>query len=296
MKRTKTQNLLKHREVTVDKWKTELHTKEFSDVSVSWIGHMIATPTQFFTNFFPRKDYCIQYVINGKGLFFANNKLYNLKKGCLWLLPKEEYHYYMSDPEDPYEYYWIHLDGSGAEAFLDAIGLSEKSPVIKHLHSPNINDQFQKLIQVAQTEHPSNHLVLGRLHILLHEIETDCKILQKHSPSTPQNDVIDDVIAYIKEHYQQDIDLQDLADFVHLDKMYLIKKFKNKTNLTPIQFLIQYRISQSCNLLLSDVSIKTIAIVCGFKNTTNYLRRFKAFLEITPTEYRKSITPVSSKK
>lgn len=92
------------REVITDKWKVELNTKNYSDISITWIGHMIATPTQFFTNFFSRKDYCIQYVIRGKGDYFTNNRLHHLKKGTLWLLPKEQYHYYISNKEDPYEY------------------------------------------------------------------------------------------------------------------------------------------------------------------------------------------------
>ena len=52
-----------HQEVIPDKWKTELNVKNFSDISISWIGHMVATPTQFFTNFFKLVYFCNKFCI-----------------------------------------------------------------------------------------------------------------------------------------------------------------------------------------------------------------------------------------
>lgn len=234
-----------HQEVIPDKWKTLLNTSLQSDVSISWIGHMIATPTQFFTNFTTRKDYCVQYVIKGKGDYFTNNRLYSLKKGSLWLLPKDQYHYYTSNQDDPYEYYWIHINGCGAEEFLNKIGLSESNPVIQDLCDPNIERRFNKLIEVSKLDSPNEHLVLSSLHSLLYEIENSCSQLAFVGIVQNEKD-IDDIIAYIKENYQKNISLDDLAIVVNLDKAYMIRKFKCKTGLSPIQFLIQYRISQSC--------------------------------------------------
>ena len=287
--------LLKNREVTQDKWKVELNTKEFSDISISWIGYMAATPTQFFTNYFPRKDYCLQYVVRGKGYFFSNNKLYTLEKGSLWLLPKNEYHYYISDKDDPYEYYWLHLDGSSVLNFLNAINISDDNPVIDHLLDPNIEKQFNRLISVSKEQTPNQHLILSSLHSLLYEIENARLSLDTKKNQTEHDDVIDTVILYIKSNYAQNITLQDLATVVHLDKMYLIKKFKAKTELTPIQFLIQYRISQSCNMMYSDMPIADIALQCGFNNVTNYFLRFKDFLGISPSQYRKKYCRNESK-
>lgn len=110
-----------------------------------------------------------------------------------------------------------------------------------------------------------------------------------------KDSAIDDSIAYIKGYYKKDIMLNDLANISRLNKKYFGKKFKVKTGLTPIQFLIQYRISQSCNLLRSSMSLTEIAINCGFNTMGNYLRRFKAFLGITPTQYRQNITPPPEK-
>ena len=82
------------REIITDKWKTDLNTIDFSNIFVTKIGHMFGEPNQFYTNFFVRHDYCIQFVVRGKGEYFVNNHLYHLKENCLFLLPKDRYHYY----------------------------------------------------------------------------------------------------------------------------------------------------------------------------------------------------------
>ena len=83
--------------------------------------------------------------------------------------------------------------------------------------------------------------------------------------------------------------MDDLAIVANLDKEYMIRKFKLKTGLSPIQFLIQYKISKSCILLNSDMPLKAIASACGFHNLTNYFKRFKKFIGITPTQFREDL-------
>ena len=79
--------------VIVDKENIQIPVEEFSDVKVHRIGHMIATPLQFYASFFERTEYCIQFVVKGEGDFFVNNHLYKLQKNTLFLLPKRNYHY-----------------------------------------------------------------------------------------------------------------------------------------------------------------------------------------------------------
>ncbi len=283
----------KFREVIPDKWKVKLNTSDCADASVSWIGHMIATPTQFYTNFVARNDYCIQYTVRGKGVFFTDNRLYSVNTGTLWLVPKDKYYYYKSDENEPYEYFWIHFNGKGAEKFLESIGLSEKNPVIENLNNPNVAYQFNKLIGLSKTDAPNGHLILSALHRLLYEIEIalgefNRKII--HGGRIIDDDpAVNKVIAFIKENYAKDIGLRDLANVVFLDRVYLITKFKSRTGLSPIRFLIQYRISQSCRLLHSDLPLKEISSLCGFRDFANFLKRFKNFVGLTPSQYRKSV-------
>ncbi len=104
-----------------------------------------------------------------------------------------------------------------------------------------------------------------------------------------KNDKIDDTIAFICEHYVEPITLDMIAERVYLDKSYLTRCFKKTVGKTPIEFLIEKRITGAKKLLKdTDMSIEQIASLCGFSTSSYFIMRFKHKLGITPKEYRNS--------
>ena len=273
--------------VIEDKYKTNLLTLDFSDIFINKIGHMADQPNQFFTNFFVRHDFCLQYVIGGKGEFFVNNKLYALMPGTLFLLPKQKYHYYKADKNDPYEYYWIHFNGNGFTRFMETIGLSEDNPVLYGINNPAIRSVFEELIELSIS--PKNHdklLILSKSYQLLYEIAV-CIPQNQSEQRNSSNEIVERIVNYISENFTRPLNLDMLSELVHINKCYLISVFKRHTGISPIQYLIQYRISNACQLLRTDRTISEIAAMCGFQELTNFLIRFKKITGLTPSQYRK---------
>jgi AraC-like DNA-binding protein len=63
--------------------------------------------------------------------------------------------------------------------------------------------------------------------------------------------------------------------------------FKNSTNKTFLQFLNEFRVGKSCQLLINgEKNIKQICYEVGFNSLTNFNRVFKSFKGQSPTEYR----------
>lgn len=277
--------------VVMDKWKTDLNTLEFSNIFITKIGHMFDEPNHFFTNWFVRHDYCIQFVVGGEGEYFVNNTLYHLKKNTLFLLPKDRYHYYTSNTKNPYDYYWVHFNGTGFEHFLDAIGLSEENPVIFDVDNPKIKDCFEILIDACKNSERYDNLdILAKSYSLVHQFAiTIPNTAEENKKKVAFSATVELVANYITEHYKEKITLDNLAEISHVNKCYLVSLFKTNTGLTPIQYLIQYRISQACAMLHTDMRITDICYACGFQELTNFLIRFKQFTKRTPSEYRKSI-------
>lgn len=269
---------------------TNLTTIDFSNIFVTVIGRQKKQPNHFFTNYFIRHDYCIQYVINGKGEYFINNKLYKLRKNTLFLLPKKRNHYYKADPMDPYDYYWIHFNGSGFENFLKAIHLSEDFPVLYDVENPNIENRFAELLETClmQTSPHQNLLILSKCYALLFELLSGTKTAAQPMLNTFLP-AVEQAVNYIAEHFTEKISLNDIAHFTHSGKCYLADIFKKSTGLSPIQYLIQYRISYACQLLKTNMTITEICYKCGFSELTNFLIRFKKIIGCTPTQYRKKM-------
>lgn len=103
-----------------------------------------------------------------------------------------------------------------------------------------------------------------------------------------QNERFNGVIDYIREHYQEYITLGQMAELIHLSEGQFCRLFKSFTGMSPNQYLIRYRILQSCQLLLkTDTSITDIALSCGFNNISYFNRAFLKIMNTTPGDYRR---------
>lgn len=278
-----------NRTIYKDKWNKSVQTQPFSNIYLERVGHMVAIPTQFYTNLSTRDNICLQYVIKGQGDYFVNNKLYHLKPHTLWLIPKDAYYYYVPDKDDPYEYFWMHCNGAGMQSLLNSIGISEQNPVVYNLQSNDVSTAFHELFTLCKSEQTQPYLLLSKLYALFDAL-ADERAKTTQGSATNTTPAIDDAIAYLKAHFDQDIYLDDLAKTANLEKVYFIKKFKKQTGVSPMQFLIQYRVAHACRLLHTDLSLQEIAMQCGFRDFTNFLQRFKSVFGITPTQYKKRIS------
>lgn len=269
-----------------DKYKADLQTLEFSNIFVTKIGHMADQPDQFFTNYFERHDHCLQYVVRGKGEYFINGRLYPLSAQSLFLLPKKRYHYYRADREDPYEYYWIHFSGDGMEGFLEMIGMSEDSPVLYSVGNPEIVAVFEEMIALSSSRQRNERLLLlSACYRLLYAIAA-CVPRQEMPPQPYRSKIVTQAVNCIAENFAQPLGLDALAEAVHLNKCYFVSLFKSQTGITPMQYLLRYRIAVACKLLLTDRPIGEIAALCGFFEPTNFFVRFKKATGLTPGGYR----------
>lgn len=95
-------------------------------------------------------------------------------------------------------------------------------------------------------------------------------------------------LSYIQNHYAENISLQDLADFTGISQKYLCKEFLSLTSKTPIEYINEYRIECSCALLVStNLSMLEITYNSGFNDQSYFIKMFKRFKQMTPSEYRK---------
>lgn len=150
----------------------------------------------------------------------------------------------------------------------------------------------ERLIQTAITT-PANWYVqckLLLLEFLCHTQDNGLFVVADAVQSVSDMQKIDHyktIISYIKTNYAQPITLQQLADTVSCSSQYLCRFFKEIAHVSPIQYLIHYRIEQACSLLEhTSLSIMDIALDCGFDNISYFIRKFKELKGCTPKTYR----------
>ncbi len=101
-------------------------------------------------------------------------------------------------------------------------------------------------------------------------------------------DRIDRILAYLHQHYQGKIRLDDVANEVGSSISNLCAFFRKATGQTVLEYVNKLRISHACqqlretNLLVSD-----IALQAGFSNLGHFNRQFKSLKHLTPRQFRK---------
>jgi DNA-binding response OmpR family regulator len=95
-------------------------------------------------------------------------------------------------------------------------------------------------------------------------------------------------MAYIHEHYTEPISRENLAQHFCVNERYLTRCFHQETGVTPIAYLIRYRIQQAKVLLeAGQLSVTDVGLATGFSDGGYFGRVFLKEVGLTPGAYRR---------
>lgn len=98
------------------------------------------------------------------------------------------------------------------------------------------------------------------------------------------------MISFIKTNYASPLDVRQISDTVNISQRECLRCFKKTLQISPIQYLIRYRIIKSAELLVDNPTknIDQIGYECCFETPSYYTQLFKRYYNCTPTEFRNS--------
>ena len=110
--------------------------------------------------------------------------------------------------------------------------------------------------------------------------------------------IANDIMFYIYTHIDTNIDMDDLAEDLHVSKFYMHKIFKEIFDKNIYESIKSIRLQKASNLLLTNKysTISDIALSCGYSSQTSFIRVFKERFSMTPKEWRKGGYKEYSKK
>ena len=127
------------------------------------------------------------------------------------------------------------------------------------------------------------------LATLLLELKEMCKQQQVQGGENGRvsNHIVDQIQAYIAEHYAEKLTLTGIASQFYISPYYLSRLFKKSINLSLIEYINGVRIKAAQNLIeKSNESISDIAERTGFLTTAHFGRVFKDATGLSPQQYR----------
>jgi AraC-like DNA-binding protein len=103
-----------------------------------------------------------------------------------------------------------------------------------------------------------------------------------------RSEQIKNALRRIRDDYQKELTLGDLAGEAGLTPQYFCRVFRQITGRTPIDYLNYYRVECAAELLCSsNDSVMETALSCGFCDLTYFTRLFRRHKGMTPGQYRK---------
>ena len=102
--------------------------------------------------------------------------------------------------------------------------------------------------------------------------------------------VIKKAKEYIRNNYRDTITLNDVSAYVYLNPNYFSTLFKSKTGITFRQYLRDFRIQTSKELIRQgNLKVYEVADAVGYPEPAHFVRAFKEVEGISPTEYKNSL-------
>jgi AraC-like DNA-binding protein len=115
-----------------------------------------------------------------------------------------------------------------------------------------------------------------------------------NEPEAPENALqtarIQTVIDFMNTNLERRVSLSELANVVNLSPSHLSRLFNLQTGLSPGEYLIRLRMEKARHALATSfLSIKQVMATVGYdiRSRSNFVRQFKSYFDLTPSEYRK---------
>lgn len=242
-----------------------------------------------------RIDYQLIYVASGKAHFYFEDREELVTAGHMVLYRPREVQKYVYYGTDQTEVYWVHFTGSDVKNILRQYGISDNMHIFYCGALLEYQSLFRLMIQELQMCREDYQellaMLLRHILILIHRQMNNVK----KADSGFMTEEIDLAVSYFNEYYNTDICIEEYAASRHMSTSWFIRNFRKYTGFTPMQYILEIRISNAESLLeATEYNITEISRIVGYENPLYFSRLFKKSKGLSPSEYRKRIKTVPS--
>lgn len=229
--------------------------------------------------------YEIFYIKNGSCRFFIDNRTIDAQSGDLIIIPSGAIH--LVDSFDGSEgYFFIRFDDSFIPENIDRDILQSKYLYRLNDLAASIEEIFSKI--EGEYNYPDEYTE-SMLSCYTGEILYNL-IRHRGAPesTTTGNELIDDILSYIKQNYMSDIKLSAVAKMKSISQEHLSRTFKSCTGLGFNEYLTLLRLRKAEEMIRTEPgkTISEIAYECGFNDGNYFSYKFKKTYGVSPIKLR----------
>lgn len=233
--------------------------------------------------------YEIHLITEGSITECINGHKTEMGPGWIYFLKPYDVHEYWT--ENPVSMYKIQFLIDILDADIQKTLISDKYRLVMKLPDKEYDaliPTFNKIVEERNSNKPNRLKMIGHLMNCL-AIEM-IRLSQKQRQHTSNSDSIVLALEYIHHNYTNNITMQQVADHVGLTPNYFCSKFHKEIGQSFKQYLKGLQLNHAATLLrVSDTSVSNVCEETGINSLAHFLRDFKAFYGMTPSQYRKKM-------
>lgn len=183
---------------------------------------------------------------------------------------------------------WIHFDITGEESLLESLDIPFDQPFTL----PDILplSEYVRLIALERfaPRRQQEKILDPLMHALLYSLSAQYHAGQDDRFENRYFVPLHQIRMDIRNAPYKKWDVSAIAKSAHLSLTHFQRLYKGFFGTTCIQDIIQARIrSAQFYLRTTDMTIQALAAFCGYESELHFMRQFKKYTGLTPSQYRK---------
>lgn len=218
------------------------------------------------------------YCIEGKGTAVINSELVPIEKGSVLLINSGDIHYIRTETEEII-YYCVIISAD----FLREYDINVEGYCFRE----NVTDQrgvdfFRNMIKELEKKENFYHVIV-RAECASY-VAYLCRNYGYGEKENYANNRIKRGMSYIREHFAEDLKVEEIADYAGFSRFYFSRQFKCITGMTVMKYVELLRCRYGKELLEEGTSVTKAALECGFSDVSYFTKVFKKQYGMLPSE------------
>ena len=251
----------------------------------------------------------VDLIVEGRGVHCVHDQEIPCKSGDIFVIPQNTSHgYFLESAADSLSFRRISFDirdwfegdvaSPGKEDFCHGVFCENPALACAVLNS-SVKDivlGFYDAIEyeISKKKNQWQDAVKGYLTILLINIGryVDYAIKDVHIASAADWKTVLSTIKIVNEDYGDSmLTLKSIAERLFVSETHLSSVFKKATGKRFSEYLRGVRLERACVLLAkTDMKVEGIVTECGLRDVPSFYKNFSIYMNMTPNEYRRSIS------
>ncbi|MBQ3103570.1 MAG: helix-turn-helix transcriptional regulator [Oscillospiraceae bacterium] len=235
-----------------------------------------------------REDYYLQYLAKGNMDVWIDGTPYTMTPGqAILYYPHTSYRYAMHGQEEV-QYYWIHFTGFGAAELVEGCGIPNRT-LLNIGTGTSLELDFEDIFRDFMVRDSCFDLSSAA------KLTSICVAISRRSEAAASSPAETDSriyhsLTHIHKNYAHNLNIEELAAQEHLSPSRFRTLFKERTGLSPMDYLTALRINHARQLMSqTELTMREIADMVGYEDQLYFSRIFKKRTGFTPSAYRRSL-------